>query len=162
MITKETYDRGINCRGICSICREKENCYQYSLICKEKQEISESKILEEDASKQWLIVQLYDERYDFNLHVKTFTGTLKGLAESENIDVSEFKEYRDGWMAYHKSTRKPLEQYYEEELAGTNKLEKVEFQTILCSTIENIDWNNLYLEHPVVTRNMKFGFLDVK
>lgn len=113
-------------------------------------------------SKQWLIIQLYDERYDFNLHIKTFEGTIEELANNECLDVSGFKSYRDGWYEYRSVDRKEIDKYFDEELAATNMLEKVEFETVLCKPLNEINWNDLYFEHPVVSRNMKFGFLDIK
>lgn len=37
MITKQTYEDGIRCRGICSLCNKgRENCYQYIIEVKDK------------------------------------------------------------------------------------------------------------------------------
>ena len=79
MISKEDYDRGFICKGICCICKDSNNCYQYKQYKKEL--------------KNYTIIMTNTNLYDFQSLIIEINGitwkNLKGLI----MNKQDFNKY---------------------------------------------------------------------
>jgi hypothetical protein len=114
---------------------------------------------------KWLMISSHDERYDFNLQMKIFNGSIEDFENSIHHDFSkkEREKKEDGSYVYHKENRSnKLCSNVDKEVWDKLKdhLEVISFHTLILVPFENLD-DDFFLENPIVNRNVKFGFLDI-
>lgn len=116
---------------------------------------------------KWLVVSSHDERYDFNLNMNIFNGTIEDFDSSNpyGFKKEHREEGRDGSYIYHEEKRTDRHcSGLTDEVWDTlkDKLDVVSFHTIILIPLENLNKDNFYFMNGLVTRNVKFGFLDTK
>ena len=113
--------------------------------------------------KKWIVITMYDERWDFNFNLSFFEGTVEEFEKDDYFD-SVFdlsnKEEKDGCYLYKKREALPIE---EEELQEvSDKLETIRFECIYLIPVEKINEKDFLFCDGIVSRNKKYGFLDIK
>ena len=115
---------------------------------------------------KWLIVSSHDERYDFNLELKIFNGTIEDFEKSIDCDYikEEKTKWRNGIYVYHTENRSNkyctgLDDSMWNKLK--ENIEVVTFSTTILIPFEYLNDENFILQNPIVNRNLKYGFLDI-
>lgn len=114
--------------------------------------------------KKWLLITLDDERYYFNFESTITNGTLDEVEYIHSLDKNNRREI-NGIYIYEKVTRTDKhcsiidENVWEEVLK--KYLDNVQFSAEFLIPFEKINVD-FYLNYPIVNRNVKFGFLDIK
>lgn len=114
---------------------------------------------------KWLVVSSHDERYDFNLGLKTFDGTVDEFESSPYCDFNKAqrKELRNGIYMYHIEKRNDICENIDDEIWTKIKehVEVVTFDTLYLIPFENFNDIDFVFQNGIVNRNLKFGFLDI-
>ena len=118
--------------------------------------------------RKWLVVSSHDERNDFNLEMRIFEGTVIEFEDSIyslGLTRNDLDSHVDGVYYYHKERRSNecCSNIDDEDWEVLKeKLEVISFDTVILIPLEKIIFDDFYLYHPIVNRNIKFGFLDIK
>lgn len=99
MCSKEQYERGLRCRGLCSICKETAECYQYKM---DKSETQEKEVncssIKEEVSKYRLTDVIRDIQQvinnDGNLEIDRLIITEDELIVVINGQVFNVNDYK--------------------------------------------------------------------
>lgn len=114
-------------------------------------------------NKKWIVITMHDERWDFNFNLSFFEGTVEDFEKDDNIDgifdLSNKKEI-DGCYLYKSSSIEPIWEECLKEVS--DKLETVRFECIYLIPVEKINEKDFFFTDGVVSRNKKYGFLDLK
>lgn len=107
--------------------------------------------------KKWLVLTNHDERYDFNLEVTVFRGSLAELEAAYSLcNQAPLKptECKDGVVIYHTENRKPHEVHDDIDVVG--------FWNLIAIPYSLLRKDDFFLYNPVAIKNRKHGFLDEK
>lgn len=116
---------------------------------------------------KWLVLSSHDERYDLNLQLRVFHGTLEDFEKNdEGADYTreQRKEWKDGVYVYH---RKHRSNEYGPNILKEDwdiikaHVELVYYSTTILIPFECLLDENFFLENPIVEKNVKFGILDL-
>lgn len=114
---------------------------------------------------KYLVITSNDERYDFNLEIKTYEDvSISEICHNEIIDQNELKLV-NGIYKYSVSKRTKdfpsgCNLSDEEWDIIKEKIDNVSFNFMLIIPFEKLEQSAFYLMDGIVCRNSKFGFLD--
>lgn len=106
---------------------------------------------------KWLVVSSHDERYDFNLYMSIFNGTKEEFEQRiDHFFLADIKDCEEinGVYHYHKAVTR--------EFYLDDKYDTIHFGTIILIPFDKLMEDDFSLYDPIVSRNVKFGFIDLK
>lgn len=109
--------------------------------------------------KKWLVITNHDERYDFNLEMSVFRGSLEELEKAflvspDGKGSTGAAAGKDGVVIYHTERREAHESH--------DDIDVVRFWNLMAIPYSVLRKDDFFLYNPVVVKNRKFGFLDEK
>lgn len=117
-------------------------------------------------NKKWLVVESHDERYDFNLQITNFFGTVEQFEEKiKNFyDIEHDKEVENGKIVYRKRNTASIKHVLNSaELEGAEDVfQVVYFAMTMLIPLDEIAKDDFYIYDEITHKNIKFGFIDFK